>query len=45
MDSVGFNPFYYTLRNYVWSYARKFTPEALPKNARGVKSLVRPVKL
>lgn len=29
MDETGFNPYYYTLRNYVWSYARKFHPQAV----------------
>jgi protein tyrosine phosphatase (PTP) superfamily phosphohydrolase (DUF442 family) len=32
MDEVGFNPYYYSLRNYVWRYARKYRPGALPKN-------------
>ncbi|HVF90547.1 MAG TPA: hypothetical protein VNH22_10810 [Blastocatellia bacterium] len=36
MDEVGFKPYYYTLRNYVWTYARKFRPEALPLTARRV---------
>ena len=34
MDEIGFSPYYYALRNYVWNYARKFRPEALPKTAR-----------
>jgi protein tyrosine/serine phosphatase len=34
MDEMGFNPYYYTLRNYVWTYARKFQPSAVPRNAR-----------
>lgn len=34
MDEMGFNPYYYTLRNYVWTYARKFQPSAVPQNAR-----------
>jgi protein tyrosine phosphatase (PTP) superfamily phosphohydrolase (DUF442 family) len=34
MDEIGFRPYYYTLRNYVWTYARKFRPEALPRAAR-----------
>jgi protein tyrosine phosphatase (PTP) superfamily phosphohydrolase (DUF442 family) len=36
MDEVGFNPYYYTLRNYVWTYARKFNPQAVPRHARRV---------
>jgi protein tyrosine/serine phosphatase len=38
MDEVGFNPYYYTLRNYVWTFARKFRPEVLPRSARRVSS-------
>ena len=34
MDDWGFNPYYYTLRSYVWTYARKFQPSAVPQNAR-----------
>jgi protein tyrosine/serine phosphatase len=34
MDEMGFNPYYYTLRSYVWTYARKFRPSAVPQNAR-----------
>ncbi len=34
MDDWGFNPYYYTLRSYVWTYARKFQPAAVPQNAR-----------
>ncbi|HLG17320.1 MAG TPA: hypothetical protein VJH03_22925 [Blastocatellia bacterium] len=34
MDDFGFSPYYYTLRNYVWSYARKFRPAAVPRGAR-----------
>ena len=30
MDEAGFNPYYYNLRNYVWTYARKFRPAAVP---------------
>jgi hypothetical protein len=29
MDDTGFNPYYYTLRNYIWTYARKFYPQAI----------------
>jgi protein tyrosine/serine phosphatase len=35
-DEVGFNPYYWSLRNYVWDYARKFRPSAVPTNARRV---------
>ncbi|HWN98755.1 MAG TPA: hypothetical protein VNS63_05735 [Blastocatellia bacterium] len=35
-DELGFNPYYYTLRNYVWTYGRKFQPEAVPNGARGL---------
>lgn len=38
MDEVGFNPYYYTLRNYVWTYARKFNPQAVPRHARRVSA-------
>lgn len=34
MDEAGFNPYYYNLRNYVWTYARKFRPAAVPATAR-----------
>jgi protein tyrosine/serine phosphatase len=34
MDEWGFNPYYYTLRNYIWTYARKFHPSATPLKAR-----------
>jgi protein tyrosine/serine phosphatase len=34
MDEVGFNPYYWTLRNYVWDYARKRKPKAAPAEAR-----------
>jgi protein tyrosine/serine phosphatase len=34
MDEMGFNPYYYTLRSYVWTYARKFKPSAVPQSAR-----------
>jgi protein tyrosine phosphatase (PTP) superfamily phosphohydrolase (DUF442 family) len=37
-DELGFNPYYYTLRNYVWTYARKFRPEAVPPGARGLSA-------
>lgn len=35
-DKLGFNPYYYTLRSYVWDYARKFRPSAVPPAARRV---------
>jgi len=38
MDEVGFNPYYYSLRNYVWTYARKFHPQAVPRAARRVSA-------
>lgn len=34
MDDFGFNPYYYSLRSYVWTYARKFHPQAVPPGAR-----------
>ena len=36
MDEFGFSPYYWSLRNYVWAYARKFKPVAVPQGARGV---------
>ena len=33
-DQLGFNPYYYTLRSYVWDYARKFRPSAVPPTGR-----------
>ena len=38
-DELGFNPYYYTLRNYVWDYARKFQPAAVPQTGRRVSPL------
>jgi protein tyrosine phosphatase (PTP) superfamily phosphohydrolase (DUF442 family) len=38
VDELGFNPYYYALRNYVWTYARKFRPEAVPPGARGLSA-------
>ena len=35
-DELGFNPYYYTLRSYVWDYARKFRPSAVPPTGRRV---------
>ena len=37
MDEVGFNPYYYSLRNYVWSYARKFRPGSLEPDSRSAR--------
>lgn len=34
MDELGFNPFYSSLRNYVWTYARKYRPSAVPPTGR-----------
>lgn len=38
-DELGFNPYYYTLRNYVWDYARKFRPHAVPPSGRRVSPM------
>jgi protein tyrosine/serine phosphatase len=38
-DELGFNPYYYTLRSYVWDYARKFQPSAVPPTGRRVSPL------
>jgi protein tyrosine phosphatase (PTP) superfamily phosphohydrolase (DUF442 family) len=35
-DELGFNPYYYTLRSYVWDYARKFRPSAVPPEGRRI---------
>jgi protein tyrosine phosphatase (PTP) superfamily phosphohydrolase (DUF442 family) len=37
MDELGFNPYYWSLRNYVWTYARKFHPGAVPPTGRGLR--------
>jgi protein tyrosine phosphatase (PTP) superfamily phosphohydrolase (DUF442 family) len=29
MDAAGFNPWFFSLRNYVWAYARKHRPGAI----------------
>jgi protein tyrosine phosphatase (PTP) superfamily phosphohydrolase (DUF442 family) len=34
MDALDFNPYYYSLRSYVWTYARKFHPRAVPPGGR-----------
>jgi protein tyrosine phosphatase (PTP) superfamily phosphohydrolase (DUF442 family) len=39
IDDSGFNPYYWSLRNYVYTYARKFHPKALPPQARSLSSL------
>ncbi|HKY06536.1 MAG TPA: hypothetical protein VJQ56_16680 [Blastocatellia bacterium] len=36
MDKLGFNPYYYSLRSYVWTYARKYHPKSVPDSARRV---------
>ena len=41
MDRVGFNPFYIALRNYVWTFARKYRPAAVPAGARRLSWLER----
>ena len=38
-DELGFNPYYYTLRNYVWDYARKFRSSAVPPTGRRVSPI------
>jgi len=38
-DELGFNPYYYTLRTYVWDYARKFRPAAVPPTGRRISPL------
>jgi protein tyrosine phosphatase (PTP) superfamily phosphohydrolase (DUF442 family) len=38
-DELGFNPYYYTLRSYVWDYARKFRPSAVPPTGRRVSPI------
>ena len=38
-DQLGFSPYYYTLRDYVWDYARKFRPSAVPPTGRRVSSI------
>jgi protein tyrosine phosphatase (PTP) superfamily phosphohydrolase (DUF442 family) len=35
-DELGFNPYYYNLRTYVWDYARRFRPSAVPRTGRRV---------
>jgi protein tyrosine/serine phosphatase len=38
-DELGFNPYYYNLRGYVWDYARTFRPSAVPPTGRRVSPL------
>ncbi len=38
IDDFGFNSYYYNLRSYVYTYARKFHPKALPPQARSLSS-------
>lgn len=33
-DELGFNPYYYTLRSFVWDYARKYRPASVPPTGR-----------
>ena len=35
-DDAGFGPYYWNLRQYVWTYARKFQPVAVPKEGRAL---------
>ena len=35
MDEIGFSPYYYSLRNYVWSYARRLRRGSLNKDVSG----------
>lgn len=37
-DALGFNPYYYSLRSYVWDYARKFRPNSVPQTARRISA-------
>jgi protein tyrosine phosphatase (PTP) superfamily phosphohydrolase (DUF442 family) len=39
IDDFGFNPYYYNLRSYVYTYARKYHPKALPPQARSLSSI------
>ena len=36
MDEFNFSPYYWSLRSYVWAYARKYKPVAVPPVARGL---------
>jgi protein tyrosine phosphatase (PTP) superfamily phosphohydrolase (DUF442 family) len=33
MDELGFSPYYYSLRNFVWIYARRFHPGSVNKES------------
>jgi protein tyrosine/serine phosphatase len=37
-DELGFGPYYWGLRDYVWDYARKFRPSSVPPTGRRVSS-------
>jgi protein tyrosine phosphatase (PTP) superfamily phosphohydrolase (DUF442 family) len=37
-DQLGFSPYYWGLRDFVWDYARKFRPSAVPPTGRRVNS-------
>ncbi|MBI3649844.1 MAG: hypothetical protein HY231_02210 [Acidobacteria bacterium] len=39
IDEFGFNPYYWNLRAYVFTYARKFHPKSLPPQARSLSSM------
>jgi protein tyrosine phosphatase (PTP) superfamily phosphohydrolase (DUF442 family) len=39
IDEFGFNPYYWNLRTYVYTYARKFHPKSLPAQARSLSSM------
>ena len=39
IDDFGFNPYYWNLRAYVFTYARKYHPKSLPPQARSLSSL------
>src|ERR1051325_7853243 len=39
IDDFGFNPYYWNLRTYVYTYARKFRPHSLPQHARSLSSM------
>jgi protein tyrosine phosphatase (PTP) superfamily phosphohydrolase (DUF442 family) len=39
IDDFGFNPYYWNLRSYVYTYARKHYPKSLPPQARSLSSI------
>jgi protein tyrosine phosphatase (PTP) superfamily phosphohydrolase (DUF442 family) len=39
MDGLGFNPYYYSLRQYVWTWARKFQSSAVPPSGRALSAV------